>query len=103
MLGCELIQSGAILLKLPQTAAATGQILFQRYYYQKSFVRYNMLVSRVLTPPLLYLLFQHTVMACLLLASRIEEAPRRPRDVINVVNRLKQLHTRRHSSKPRSG
>lgn len=40
-LGCELIQSGAILLKLSQTAAATGQILFQRFYYQKSFVRYN--------------------------------------------------------------
>ncbi|KAI6219148.1 hypothetical protein M3Y99_01673200 [Aphelenchoides fujianensis] len=87
LLGCELIQSGAILLRLPQTAAATGQILFQRYYYQKSFVRYNMV---------------HTVMAALLLASRIEEAPRRPRDVINVVNRLKQLHTRRHSSDPRA-
>lgn len=39
--GCEFIQLGAILLKLPQTAAATGQILFHRYYYQKSFVRYN--------------------------------------------------------------
>ncbi|KAI6189794.1 Cyclin L [Aphelenchoides bicaudatus] len=88
LLGCELIQTGSILLKLPQTAAATGQILFQRYYYQKSFVRYNML---------------HTVMACLLLASRIEEAPRRPRDVINVVNRLKQLHARRNSSNSRSG
>ncbi|CAD5223359.1 unnamed protein product [Bursaphelenchus okinawaensis] len=76
LLGCEMIQSGAILLRLPQTAAATGQILYQRYYYQKSFVKFN---------------FIHTVMACLLLASRIEEAPRRPRDVINVVNRLKQL------------
>ena len=40
-MGCELIQQGAILLKLPQTAAATGQILFQRYFYQKSFVRYH--------------------------------------------------------------
>uniref|UniRef100_A0A915MLY3 Uncharacterized protein n=1 Tax=Meloidogyne javanica TaxID=6303 RepID=A0A915MLY3_MELJA len=37
-LGCELIQTGAILLKLSQTAAATAQILFQRFYYQKSFV-----------------------------------------------------------------
>jgi len=44
-LGCELIQSGAILLKLNQTAAATGQILFQRFYYQKSFVRYHFEVS----------------------------------------------------------
>lgn len=40
-MGCELIQSGAILLKLSQTAAATAQILFQRFYYQKSFVRNN--------------------------------------------------------------
>jgi hypothetical protein len=47
-LGCELIQSGAILLKLPQVAAATAQILFQRFYYQKSFVKNNFEV-----PPLL--------------------------------------------------
>uniref|UniRef100_A0A8R1ENV4 CYCLIN domain-containing protein n=1 Tax=Caenorhabditis japonica TaxID=281687 RepID=A0A8R1ENV4_CAEJA len=76
-LGCELIQHGAILLKLPQTAAATGQILFQRYYYQKSFVRYH---------------FEHTVQACLLLASKIEEEPRRPREVYNVFHRLERLH-----------
>ncbi|CAI4229532.1 unnamed protein product [Auanema sp. JU1783] len=76
-LGCELIQAGAILLRLPQTAAATGQILFQRFYFQKSFVNY---------------MLEHTVMACLLLASKIEEAPRRPRDVFNVYCRLEQLH-----------
>uniref|UniRef100_A0A1I7UBU3 CYCLIN domain-containing protein n=1 Tax=Caenorhabditis tropicalis TaxID=1561998 RepID=A0A1I7UBU3_9PELO len=76
-LGCELIQQGAILLKLPQTAAATGQILFQRYYYQKSFVRYH---------------FEHAVQACLLLASKIEEEPRRPREVYNVFHRLERLH-----------
>ncbi|CAL2044745.1 unnamed protein product [Caenorhabditis brenneri] len=76
-LGCELIQQGAILLKLPQTAAATGQILFQRYFYQKSFVRYH---------------FEHAVQACLLLASKIEEEPRRPREVYNVFHRLDRLH-----------
>ncbi|CAI5451550.1 unnamed protein product [Caenorhabditis angaria] len=76
-LGCELIQQGAIMLKLPQTAAATGQIIFQRFYYQKSFVKY---------------LFEHTVMACLLLASKIEEEPRRNRDVYNVFHRLERLH-----------
>ncbi|EFP05389.1 CRE-CYL-1 protein [Caenorhabditis remanei] len=76
-LGCELIQQGAILLKLPQTAAATGQILFQRYFYQKSFVRYH---------------FEHAVQACLLLASKIEEEPRRPREVYNVFHRLERLH-----------
>ncbi|KAL3080288.1 hypothetical protein niasHS_012393 [Heterodera schachtii] len=40
-LGCELIQSGAILLP------ATAQKLFQRYYYLKSFVRYNFEVFSV--------------------------------------------------------
>lgn len=38
-------------------------------------------------------------MACLLLASKIEEAPRRPRDVINVFHRLEHLHGKRNESK----
>ncbi|VDN44029.1 unnamed protein product [Gongylonema pulchrum] len=83
-LGCELIQSGAILLRIPQVAAATAQILFQRFYYQRSFVRHD---------------FGYTVMACLLLASKIEEAPRRPRDVINVFHRLEHIHGQRDESK----
>lgn len=40
-LGCEIIQSGAILLRIPQVAAATAQILYQRFYYQRSFVRHH--------------------------------------------------------------
>uniref|UniRef100_A0A914E5M7 Cyclin-like domain-containing protein n=1 Tax=Acrobeloides nanus TaxID=290746 RepID=A0A914E5M7_9BILA len=60
-----------------------SKVLCSLFYYQKSFVRCN---------------FEHHLIACLLLASKIEEAPRRPRDVINVYNRLKQLHRRRHSS-----
>ncbi|MFH4979596.1 hypothetical protein AB6A40_006305 [Gnathostoma spinigerum] len=83
-LGCEIIQSGAIMLRLPQVAAATAQILYQRFYYQRSFVRHH---------------FEYTVMACLLLASKIEEAPRRPRDVINVFHRLEHLHGKRNESK----
>uniref|UniRef100_A0A9J2PEX2 Cyclin N-terminal domain-containing protein n=1 Tax=Ascaris lumbricoides TaxID=6252 RepID=A0A9J2PEX2_ASCLU len=83
-LGCEIIQSGAILLRIPQVAAATAQILYQRFYYQRSFVRQH---------------FESTVMACLLLASKIEEAPRRPRDVINVFHRLEHLHGKRTESK----
>ncbi|KAK6108529.1 Cyclin N-terminal domain family protein [Brugia pahangi] len=85
-LGCEIIQSGAILLRIPQVAAATAQILYQRFYYQRSFVRHH---------------FEYTVMACLLLASKIEEAPRRPRDVINVFHRLEHLHGKRNESKKR--
>lgn len=78
ILGCELIQSGGILLRLPQVAMATGQVLFQRFYYSDSLVKHNMEV---------------TSMACIALASKIEEAPRRLRDVINVFHHLKQLRT----------
>ncbi|VDL84053.1 unnamed protein product, partial [Nippostrongylus brasiliensis] len=82
--GCTLIQEGAVLLKLPQVAAATGQILFQRFYYLKSFLKFR---------------YEHTVMACLLLASKIEEEPRRTRDVYNTFYRLEQLHKLRESGR----
>ncbi|RWS27137.1 cyclin-L1-like protein, partial [Leptotrombidium deliense] len=78
VLGSDLIQSSGILLKLPQVAMATGQVLFHRFYYSKSFVRYPMKV---------------TAMACITLASKIEEAPRRIRDVINVFHHMKQIRT----------
>ncbi|KAM8927049.1 cyclin-L2 [Pelodytes ibericus] len=80
--GCELIQSAGILLRLPQVAMATGQVLFQRFFYTKSFVKHSM---------------EHVSMACVHLASKIEEAPRRIRDVINVFHRLRQL---REKQKP---
>ncbi|OBZ85626.1 Cyclin-L1 [Choanephora cucurbitarum] len=35
-LGAELIQSAGILLKLPQVAMATAQVLFQRFFYMAS-------------------------------------------------------------------
>ncbi|XP_072012148.1 cyclin-L2 isoform X1 [Engystomops pustulosus] len=77
--GCELIQSAGILLRLPQVAMATGQVLFQRFFYSKSYVKHSM---------------EHVSMACIHLASKIEEAPRRIRDVINVFHRLRQLRER---------
>lgn len=76
ILGCELIQTAGILLKLPQVAMATGQVLFQRFYYSKSFVRHPM---------------ETTAMGCVCLASKIEEAPRRIRDVINVFHHIRQV------------
>lgn len=76
ILGCELIQTAGILLKLPQVAMATGQVIFQRFFYSKSFVRYNM---------------ETVAMSCVCLASKIEEAPRRIRDVINVFHHIKQV------------
>ncbi|KAM3824175.1 cyclin-L2 isoform 2-T2 [Vipera latastei] len=78
--GCELVQAAGILLRLPQVAMATGQVLFQRFFYTKSFVKHYM---------------QHVSMACLHLASKIEEAPRRIRDVINVFHRLRLLREKK--------
>ena len=45
IVGCEYIQSAGLLLKLPQVAMATAQVLFQRFYYAKSFVKYSIQVS----------------------------------------------------------
>lgn len=59
-----------------QVAMATGQVLFQRFFYSKSFVRHSM---------------EATAMSCVCLASKIEEAPRRIRDVINVFHHIKQV------------
>lgn len=59
---------------------ATGQVLFQRFYYSKSFVRHGM---------------ETTAMSCVCLASKIEEAPRRIRDVINVFAHIKQVRAQR--------
>ena len=73
VLGCELIQSSGLLLDLPQTAMATAQVLFHRFYYSKSLVRYPM---------------QHTAMACVALASKIEESPKRIRDVVKAFHKL---------------
>ncbi|XP_069597686.1 cyclin-L2 isoform X3 [Ranitomeya imitator] len=81
--GCELIQSAGILLRLPQVAMASGQVLFQRFFYSKSFVKHSM---------------EHVSMACVHLASKIEEAPRRIRDVINVFHRLRQLREKQKPS-----
>ncbi|NXB71278.1 CCNL1 protein, partial [Donacobius atricapilla] len=61
-------------------AMATGQVLFQRFFYTKSFVKHSM---------------EHVSMACVHLASKIEEAPRRIRDVINVFHRLRHLREKK--------
>lgn len=76
ILGCEMIQTAGILLKLPQVAMATGQIYLQRFYYSKSFVRYPM---------------ETMAMGSVYLASKVEEKPCRIRDVINVFHHIKQV------------
>ena len=47
--GCEYIQTGGLLLQLPQVAMATAQVLFQRFYYAKSFTEYKVRVSSFIT------------------------------------------------------
>lgn len=80
ILGCEMIQTAGILLKLPQVAMATGQIYLQRFYYSKSFVRYPM---------------ETMAMGSIYLASKVEEKPCRIRDVINVFHHVKQVRAQK--------
>lgn len=80
ILGCEMIQTAGILLKLPQVAMATGQMYLQRFYYSKSFVRYPM---------------ETTAMGSIYLASKVEEKPCRIRDVINVFHHIKQVRAQK--------
>ncbi|KAA0714677.1 Cyclin-L1 [Triplophysa tibetana] len=107
ILGCELIQSAGILLRLPQVAMATGQVLFHRFFYSKSFVKHSFEVRHQLTPHVSNADGSHVVwvtgsaivaMSCVNLASKIEEAPRRIRDVINVFHHLRQLRGKKTPS-----
>jgi hypothetical protein len=63
-----------------QVAMATGQVLFQRFYYSKSFVRHKM---------------ETVAMSCVVLALKIESYPRRIRDVINVFHHIKQMRSQK--------
>ncbi|TPX59785.1 hypothetical protein PhCBS80983_g02208 [Powellomyces hirtus] len=68
-LGCELIQSAGILLRLPQVAMATAQVLLQRYYYMASLKLASV---------------RDIAMGAVFLASKVEETPRKIKDIINV-------------------
>ena len=57
---------------------ATGCVLFHRFYYAKSLIR---------------LPFDIVAMSCVVLACKIEECPRRTRDIINVFKHIKQVRS----------
>ncbi|XP_028780830.1 cyclin-L1-1 isoform X3 [Neltuma alba] len=57
----------------PQAVMATGQVLFHRFYCKKSFARFN--VKKVAA-------------SCVWLASKLEESPRKARQVIIVFHRM---------------
>ncbi|KAJ3217658.1 Cyclin-L1 [Dinochytrium kinnereticum] len=69
MAGTGLIASMGILLRLPQTTIATAQVLFQRYYFVASFRDCKI---------------RDVVLGALFLASKVEECPRKIRDICNV-------------------
>ncbi|KAL7239374.1 hypothetical protein ACSBR2_005309 [Camellia fascicularis] len=88
--GCDLIQESGILLKLPQAVMATGQVLFHRFYCKKSFARFNVkdnvyMLSDV-GSDLIYL--QRVAASCVWLASKLEESPRKARQVLIVFHRM---------------
>lgn len=68
---CEIIQHAGILLKLPQTAMATAQMLLQRVYstIDYTFNKYPLDI---------------TALASLFLAAKVEDTPRNARDMIAI-------------------
>jgi hypothetical protein len=70
--GCELVQEAAILLRVNQAVACTGQTLLHRFYAKRSLTKFD--VERVAA-------------TCAFLACKLEEQPRKVRDVINVFHR----------------
>ena len=83
--GCRIIQQAGILLRLPQRAMSTAQVLFQRFWFVSSMKQFDEL---------------DIAMGSVLLASKIQEVPARIRDVHLVFDFLEQYerHKARHAS-----
>ena len=58
IVGCEYIHTSGFLLRLPSVAVATAQVLFQRFFYSKSLVKYNMLVC------LMMIIKRNAILSC---------------------------------------
>ncbi|KAG0334189.1 hypothetical protein BG004_000526 [Podila humilis] len=71
--GCHFIQTAGILLKLPQVAMATAQILFQRFFYLASLRKFAV---------------RDISMGSIFLAAKVEECPCRLTDLVNVADHL---------------
>ena len=67
-----------ILLKLPQQVMCTAQNLLHRFYYRKSLKSYDAFV---------------TAMGCLFLASKVEEKPKRLREVLFAFHYVYKVRT----------
>jgi cyclin L len=87
--GCQLIQDAGMLLGLPQVTLACAQVLFQRFWFVSSLRQFGML---------------DIAMGCLFLSSKLEETPKRIRDLINVFDYLikSSKHQANYHPGPRS-
>ncbi|KAI8093431.1 cyclin-L1 [Halteromyces radiatus] len=83
--GAELIQSAGILLKLPQVAMATAQVLFQRFFFMASLKNFDII---------------EIGMGALFLASKVEESTIRMTHLITVYDHLIRLAQKRSTSSP---
>ena len=73
--GCEFVRRCGVSLKLSQAAIATGQVLLHRFYFKKSMKKFD--VKRIAA-------------TSIWLASKLEESPRKIRDIVNVMTRVEQ-------------
>lgn len=73
--GCELIQKMGILLKLPQVAVSTATVSFHRFYAKRSMRKFDV---------------RHIALGALFLSTKVEECPRKMRDVLAVFMHLEQ-------------
>ncbi|EOD38552.1 hypothetical protein EMIHUDRAFT_109248 [Emiliania huxleyi CCMP1516] len=71
--GCELIQQMGIMLALPQVGIATAQVMFHRFYARRSMRRFDV---------------RHVATGALFLATKVEECPRKVRDVLGCFQHL---------------
>lgn len=71
---CDFLQKAGIKLRLPQVTIATGIVYFHRFYARKSFKEYDMFTTGV---------------CCLFLSGKVEETPKKLRDVIKVTHMLR--------------
>ena len=71
---CRFIEEAGRILKLPRVAVATAMVLFHRFYAKHSFLEHDRFEVAV---------------ACLLLAAKTEEAPKKLNTVIDECYKLK--------------